>query len=90
MIEVVAFAGPLADTGKHRIAAMGLGDVVDQFHDQNGLAHTGAAEQPDLAALGVRRQQIHHLDAGDQNFGLGRLFDEFRRFLMDCTLNLAS
>ena len=33
VIEVVALAGALADAGEHRIAAVRLGDVVDQFHD---------------------------------------------------------
>ncbi len=75
MIEVVALAGALADAGEHRIAAMGLGHVVDQLHDQDGLADAGAAEQADLAALGVRREQIHNLDAGDQDLGLGGLVD---------------
>ena len=58
VIEIVAFAGALADAGEHRITAMRLGDVVDQFLNQHGLADAGAAEQADLAALGVRRQEI--------------------------------
>ena len=87
VVEVVAFAGAFADAGEHRIAAMRLGDVVDQLHDQHGLADAGAAEQADLAALGIRRQQIDDLDAGHQNFGLGGLFDEFGRFAMDRQLS---
>ena len=83
MIEVVAFAGPLADAGEHRVAAVGLGDVVDQFLNQHGLADAGAAEQADLAALGVRRQQVDDLDAGDENFRFRRLVGIGRRFLMD-------
>src|SRR5665213_3655341 len=68
VIEIVAFAGTLADPGEHRIAAMRLGDVVDQLLNQHGLADAGAAEQADLAALGVGREEIDDLDAGDQNF----------------------
>ena len=79
VIEVVAFAGALADAGEHRIAAVRLGDVVDQFLNQHGLADAGAAEQADLAALGVRREQIDDLDAGDENFGFGRLIGVGRR-----------
>jgi hypothetical protein len=67
VIEVVALAGTFANTGEHRVTAVGTCHVVDQFHDQNGLAHAGAAEQADLAALGVRRQQVDDLDAGDQD-----------------------
>ena len=71
--EVVALAGALADAGEHREAAVVLGDVVDQFHDQHGLAHAGAAEQAGLAALGVGRQQVDDLDAGLEHLGRGVL-----------------
>ena len=52
---------------------MRLGDVVDELHDQHGLADAGAAEEADLAALGVGREQIDDLDAGDEDLRLGRL-----------------
>ena len=55
VIEVVAFAGTLADAGEHRIAAVLDRDVADQLHHVHGLAHAGAAEQADLAALGERQ-----------------------------------
>ena len=83
VIEVVALAGALADAGEHRIAAVRLGDVVDQLHDQHGLADAGAAEQADLAALGVGREQIDDLDAGDEDFRFGRLVGVERRLLVD-------
>ena len=38
----------------------------------HGLAHTGAAEQAHLAALGERAHQVDHLDAGLQELGRGR------------------
>ena len=88
VIEVVAFTGALADAGEHRIAAMGLGDVVDQFLDEHRLTYAGAAEQPDLAALGVRREQIDDLDAGDENLRIGRLLDIRGGRLMDCAASL--
>ena len=62
---------------------MRLGDVVDQFHDQNGLANPGTTKQANFAALGIRRQQVDHFDARNQQFGLGRLLDKFRRFLVN-------
>ena len=83
VIEVVAFARALADAGEHRIAAVLLGDVVDQLLDQHGLAHAGAAEQADLAAARVGREQIDDLDAGDQNLRFRRLLGEGGRRLMD-------
>ena len=64
---------------------MHLGDVVDQFHDENGLADAGAAEQADLAALRIGGQQVDDLDAGDQDFRTGRLSRKFRRRLVDRT-----
>ena len=64
VVQVVALAGTLAHAGEHGDAAVLLGHVVDQLHDQHGLAHAGAAEQADLAALGIGADQIHHLDAG--------------------------
>ena len=86
VIEVVALARALAHAGEHRVAAVRLRDVVDQLHDQHGLADAGAAEQADLAALGVGREQVHDLDAGDQDFRLGRLVGVERCILMDRAL----
>ena len=62
---------------------MALGDVVDQFLDQHGLAHASTAEQADLAAPCVRREQVDDLDAGDENIRFGRLVDEGRRLCVD-------
>ena len=49
-----------------------VGHVADQLHDQNRLADTGAAEQADLAAACIGRQQVNHLDAGLQHLGCGQ------------------
>ena len=51
-----------------------LGDVVDQFHDHDRLAHAGAAEHADLAALGVGADQVDDLDARLQDFRGGGQF----------------
>src|SRR5579859_457560 len=83
VIEVISFARTLSDAGKHRIAAVGLGDVVDQLLHGDRLAHASAAEEADLAALGVGTQEIDDLDPGDQHFSRGRLLGEARRFAMD-------
>ena len=40
LVEIAAFSGALADAGEHRHAAVELRDVVDQLHDDDGLAHT--------------------------------------------------
>jgi hypothetical protein len=71
VIEVVAFAGALADAGEHRVDRVLLRDVVDQLEHVHGLADAGAAEQADLAALGERADQVDDLDAGLEQFGRG-------------------
>ncbi len=43
---------------------MTLGDIVDQLHDEHGLAHAGASEEADLAAFAVRLEQVYDLDTG--------------------------
>ena len=81
--QVVAFARPLADARKHRHAAVLEGDVVDQLHDDDGLADAGAAEQADLAALEVRLEQVDDLDARLEHLELGRLALEVRRLAVN-------
>ena len=83
VIEVVAFAGALADAREHRQTAVLLGDVVDELEHVHGLAHAGAAEQADLAALGERHQQIDDLDARDQKILAARLLIVGRRRTVD-------
>ena len=70
--EVVALAGALAHAGEHREAAVLLGDVVDELLDEHRLAHAGAAEEADLAALHVGREEVDDLDAGLEDL-LGRV-----------------
>ena len=67
--KVTALTAALANAGKDGVAAVLGGYVVDQLLDQHGFANTGAAKQADLAALGIRCQQVNDLDAGFQNFG---------------------
>ena len=74
--EVVALARALADAAEGGEALVLLGDGADQLLDQNGLADAGAAEQADLAALGVGGQQVHDLDPGLQHLlGGGEVLD---------------
>ena len=49
--QVVAFTGALAHAGEHREPAVLGGDVVDELHDDDGLADAGTAEQADLCHL---------------------------------------
>jgi peptide chain release factor 1 len=58
-------------------------DVVDQLHDDDGLADAGAAEQADLAAREVRLEQVDDLDARLEHLQLGRLLFERRRMAVN-------
>ncbi len=81
--QIVALARALADTGEDRHARVLLGDVVDQLLDQHRLAHAGAAEEADLAALDVRRDQVDHLDPGLEDLHRRRELAERRRVAVD-------
>ncbi len=81
--EVVALARALADAGEDGDAAVLLGEVVDQLLDQDGLADAGAAEQADLAALDVRRDQVDALEAGLEDLDLRREVAEGGRIAVD-------
>jgi len=45
VVEVVALAGTFTDAGEDGVAAVSLGDVVDQLHDEDSLTDTGSTEQ---------------------------------------------
>jgi len=65
-----------SDAAEHRHTAVLHGDVVDQLHDDDGLADAGAAEEANLAALQVRLEQVDDLDAGLEHAQLrGLLFE---------------
>ena len=49
----------------------------------DGLADAGAAEQADLAAAAIGREQVDDLDAGLERLDLDRLVDELRRRAVD-------
>ena len=69
MPEVITLTAAFADAGKNGVAAVLVSYVADKLHDKHGLADACAAEQADLAALGVRREQVNDLDAGFEYFG---------------------
>ena len=50
VVEIVTLAGALADAGEDGVTSVSLGHIVDQLHDQDSLAHAGAAKQADLAS----------------------------------------
>ena len=48
-----------------------LGEVVDEFLNQNGLADAGATEQARLTATNVGLKKVDGLDTGLEDLGLG-------------------
>src|SRR5262249_604915 len=70
-------------TGEYGVAAVVLGDVVDQLHDDDGLADAGAAEESDLAALQERLHEVDDLHAGLEHLRGGRLLIECGRLTMN-------
>ena len=58
-------------------------NVVDQLHDDDGLADTRATEEASLAALGVGLEEIDNLDTGFEHLGFGGLLFERRRGAVD-------
>src|SRR5205085_1037967 len=69
-VEIVALAGTLTDAGEDGVTAVALGDVVDELHDDDGLADAGTAEGADFAALGEGTDEVDDLDAGLEDGGL--------------------
>ncbi len=67
--EVVALTRALTDAAECRQTAVLLREVVDQLLDDDRLTDAGAAEQADLAAFGVRSEQVDDLDAGLKHLG---------------------
>jgi hypothetical protein len=61
IVKVSAFARALANAREHREATMPLGDIVDQLHDEHGLADASAAEESNLATTLVRGKKIDDL-----------------------------
>src|SRR5437660_318241 len=68
--QVVALAGALAHACEYRDATVLHGHVVNELHNQNGLADTRAAEQTNLATLHIGLDQIDDLDSGFKHFQL--------------------
>ena len=81
--EVVALAGALAHAAEDGVAAVLLGDVVDEFLNDHRLADARAAEEADLAALDVGAEQVDDLDAGLEHLLLGVEILERRSRAMD-------
>eukprot|EP00756_Hemistasia_phaeocysticola_P019160 Hpha_TRINITY_DN15643_c1_g2::TRINITY_DN15643_c1_g2_i1::g.101236::m.101236/K02835/prfA, MTRF1, MRF1; peptide chain release factor 1 len=82
-VQVSTLAGALTNTGKHGHTTVSTRDVVDQLHDNHGLADTGTTEKSDLTTLAERLDQVDHLDTRAQNLVLVGLVLQGRRATVD-------
>jgi len=57
---------------------MGLGDVVDEFLNQDRLSDTSTSEETNFSTTGVGGKEIDDLDTGFQNLGGSGLVNEGR------------
>lgn len=83
VVQIVTLTGTLADTGEDGVTTVGLGDVVDQLLNEDGLADTGTTEETNLSTTGVGGEEVDDLDTGNQNLGGGRLLNELGSFGVD-------
>src|SRR5215470_4634570 len=81
--QVVPLASALPHSGEHGNTTVLQGDIVDQLHDDNGLAHAGAAKQARLAAFQVRLDKVHNLKSSLKHLQVGVLVLEVGRMPVD-------
>mmetsp|Transcript_22005 Transcript_22005/g.31929 ORF Transcript_22005/g.31929 Transcript_22005/m.31929 type:complete len:285 (+) Transcript_22005:634-1488(+) len=86
VVQIVTLSGTFTDASKHRVPSVVLSNVVDELHDDHGLAHTSTTKQTNLSSLGVGGQQVHHLDTGHQNLLGLTLLCKKRGCVMDGSL----
>ena len=82
-VQIITLTGTFSDARKNRNTVMIIRDVIDQLFDQDCFADAGATEQTDLAALGIRADQVNDLDAGFKNFRRRHLLLKGRRGAVD-------
>ena len=52
--------------------------VMDEFHDEDGLADTSTAEEADLATFGIGADEVDDFNPRFKDFRFRRLVLEFR------------
>ena len=68
VVHIVTFTGPFTNTREDRNTIVALGNIVNQFLNQNGLTNTGTTEQTNLTTTNIWSQQVNNLDPGFQDF----------------------
>jgi hypothetical protein len=68
VIKIVTLSGSLSDTGEDGVTTVSLGDVVDEFLNDDSLSDSGTSEKSDFTTSGIWSQHINDFDTGDQDF----------------------
>jgi hypothetical protein len=67
VVKIVTLTSTLSDSSEHRISSMVHGNVVNEFHDNDGLSDSSTSEEANLSSLGIRSEEIDNLDSGHEN-----------------------
>ena len=51
MVEITSLSRAFPDSREHGHSTVELGNIINQLHDDHGLANAGAAKGADLAAF---------------------------------------
>src|SRR5205085_10236325 len=81
--EIITLASPLADTSEDRETAMLHRYVVNQFHDEDGFAHTGTAEEANFSTSQEGLKQINNLNSCHKHFEFCGLILKIRGVAMN-------
>ena len=87
--QVVSFARALSHAGEDGDTTVLHRDIVNEFHDENGLAHARAAEEANLAALQIGFDQIDHFNSRLEHFERRGLIFQRRGGPMNLIMRIA-
>ena len=62
---------------------MPFGDVIDEFHDQHGLTHTGTTEQTNFTTFHIRLKQVDDFNTGRKHLLMSGEVFKLWSFSMD-------
>ena len=81
--QVVTFTSTLTNASENRNTTVVLSNTLNHFLNQNGLAHTCATEEANLATLNIWGEQIDDLDTRFEHLRTGLKLVECRRLAMN-------
>ena len=81
--QVVTFTGTLTNASENRNATVVLSNTLNHFLNQNGLAHTCATEEANLATLNIWGEQVDNLDARFEHLRASLKLVECRRLAVN-------